>query len=213
MLTASTVLAADEAGTAEQRRAQLAEVQKKLTDPDPDMRQAYMEEIIASEDAAQIRIALRMAFTGDDQDLRATAMRGYLASAKEIVFDMKMPDAIQKQYDKAKMNPADLKELENAQGYYFINTYDGWHMTFDVLLTSYQMKSNAGKFGIKLNSSPAGSFTVVGDTVKGDISYQQGAYQSNCQIQFKPTPDLKLVGTLNCNIQLTPPITITAPLF
>lgn len=201
--------------SSQERRDQLAKVQEMLTDPDPLMREANMEEIIKSGDATRTRIALRIAVASDDKDLRALAMRAYLASAKEIVFDITMPDTLQKAYDAAKSNLDELNELFNHPNYEFMAQLHSWHMTLYIRIVDYNMRSNAGNFSETVNNmKEKGTFTVVGETVKGQLEYNVSGYPRQCHIVFKPTRELTLAGIIACDFgNHMPDLFISAPMF
>lgn len=219
---ASRALAEDDAApapqaqpfSAQERHDQLARVQEMLADPDPLMRQANLEGIVKTGDEAQIRIALKIAFASDDKDLRAQALRAYLATTKQIVFSIKLPPNLQRQYDNVKFNPEELSALVSKPGYGFIGSLQAWHMMFDISIAAFDMNGDEGKFTQTTDSEHKGTFTVVGDTVQGQGIYAVGEYTRSCQFSFKPTRELNLSGTLACDFgNNAPPETITAPLF
>jgi hypothetical protein len=206
--------AAAPAFSAQERHDQLARVQEMLTDPDPLMRQANLEAIVKTGDQAQIRIALKIAFASDDKELRALAMRAYLAAAKQIVFEIKLPAQLQKAYDNVKYNPEELAALTGKPGYGFIASLQAWHMMYDISIESFDMNANQGRFAQTTNKERRGTFTVVGDMVQGQGEYSVGEYTRQCQVSFRPTREMTLSGTLACDFgSNAPPQTITAPLF
>lgn len=201
---------------AKARRDQLAKVQEMLSDPDPLMREANMEQIIKSGDSTLIRVAEKIAFASDDQELRALAMRGYLASTKELVFEIKFPEELQKQYEEVKGDPQQLAALAQKKGQ-FISEFQNLHMSLVVKVSQYDMKSNIGIISQSTWSDGKGEFTVVGDTVNGQMRYSfdgPGSGVRLCQVMFKPTRELKLAGTLGCDLGLNVPTeSISASLF
>jgi hypothetical protein len=75
------------------------------------------------------------------------------------------------------------------------------------------MKGNGGRF-LQTTKDHKGTFTIVGDTVKGQMDYDFGTTVHQCQIAFKPNHDLTLTGTLACNFANNAPSeTITAQIF
>lgn len=79
----------------DERYAELQMVPEAINDPDPLMRLAQLEAIIAEDDAAKIQLALRTAFTVDDPNVRALALRAHFASYRTVVIQVEIPEEVQ----------------------------------------------------------------------------------------------------------------------
>lgn len=211
VMTLSPSWAAEPAQSPQARRDQLAKIQEMLGgEPDPLMRLANMEAIVASGDQTQIRLAVRMALASDDKDLRALAFRAYLASARELVFSITLPDAIQKKYDAVRNSPDDLRAFYETRNYEFIRHLHNWNMLLDVNVEKYSIEKNSGVLAEHSNQRNVGDFIVVGDTAKATIFYSG----FTCAISVTPTRNLDLVGTLSCaNFNAAPRLNISTGMF
>jgi hypothetical protein len=78
------------------RSAEFARIQDLLNDPDANARLAHMEEIVGSTDASRVQIAIRIAASSDDVDLRSLALRAYLASRPTVVFQLELPERLRR---------------------------------------------------------------------------------------------------------------------
>ena len=174
--------------TPQERREQLAKVQEQLGDPDPLMRLAYMEDIMASGDGLRMQIAMRTAFASDDPDLRAIALRAYLASHKEFTFDVILPPDLQKLVDSA--TSGTRQELNKR--YPFLVTLTNYAYKIHLKVTDYKMEENVG--GMVANAGEA-PFSITGDELSMMITL---ANIGPCYIDFSPTRKQALEGTIAC---------------
>lgn len=186
------------ARTPQERRDQLAKVQEMLADPDPLLRLANMEAIVASGDALKIRIAIRTAFASDDTELRGLALRAYLATHKEITFDVLLPPAAQKQYDAT--SPDKVQEIYRQ--YPFLERLYGAAFRFRLMLTDYTL----GQDGGTLQSGNEGHFTITGERFSTFVGVRD---IGSCYVDFWPGRKQTLDGTLACGSW--PKLAITAP--
>jgi hypothetical protein len=171
------------------RRDQLVKVQEQLADPDPLVRLAYMEEIMSSGDALRMQIAMRTAFASDDPDLRAIALRGYLAGHKEFTFDIVLPPAMQKAYEER--TPKTEAELDRT--YPQLRTLVAWSQRIHFIVTDYKFGDSSGE--MKTTTSGAAKFNFTGDTVS---TVQELSYVGQCYFDFGPTNKQTLDGTMSC---------------
>jgi hypothetical protein len=153
---------------AQSRREELAKLQEMLSDPDPNARLAYLEEIVKTDDVTKIQSALRIVFQSDDQHMRALAVRAYIASFKELTFDLQLQPEIQRQYDDAQADPAKGKELLKKFPYIEFLSKQGFRLR--LVFGTYDISSSGGIVsGSSLGNGSNGAFTTSGDRVTGSV--------------------------------------------
>jgi hypothetical protein len=192
----------------EARREDLAKVKESLADPDPLMRLANLEAIINSGDALKTQVALRLAFQSDDADLRALAMRGYIASRKELIFDILLPAAIQRQYEQAQADPDSLKSFLAARHY--LQQLVSQVFRVHYLIMKYDASKTTGEIRDPTRGEVS-TFFISGDRLAASaINY----YFGTCNIDFRPSSGM-LKGTLGCDFggRGSPKLEISAPMF
>ncbi len=184
------------------RRDQIAKVQEMLADPDPMMRLANMESIVNSGDLLKLQVALRTALSSDDAALRGLAMRAYLATRKEITFDIVLPAPIQKQVDAAQFDQTALQELSRKYDFlrFVLAQSSRFHLTFD----DYSFNQDVGT----LESARKASFSITGDKLSTLVPL---IGLGTCYVDFKPTRNLTFEGTMACGPW--PKLAISAPIF
>ena len=173
-------------------------MQEQLSDPDPLLRLAYMEDILASGDTLRMRIAMRTAFAGDDPDLRALALRGYLAGHKEFTFDITLPPAMQKALDSR--TPSNAQEL--SRQYPMLSVLSSWSKRVHLELTEFNFADSSGQ--IKATETRPARFAITGDVLSTVLGF---AGVGQCYIDFGPTARQTLEGTMAC--QNWPKLAIT----
>ncbi len=186
----------------ESRRDDIAKVQEMLADPDPLMRLTNMELIVKSGDSLKLQIALPIAFTGDDKDLRGLALRAYLASRKEITFEIALPSNIQAQLDASRSDP--IAERAFDAKYRFVAYITQNASRFQLIFPDYAFPQDRGTTH---SDGLDSSFTITGDrlTVRVPL-HNWGA----CYVDFSPKGKI-FSGTLACGGW--PQLAITAPSF
>jgi hypothetical protein len=202
-MLSSVALAQSGPSSPQERRDQIAKVQEMLADPDPLLRLANMEAIVSSGDALKIMIATRTAFASDDADLRGLAMRAYLATHREITFDVLLPPAIRQQYDTA--TPGTLKDLN--QQYSFLPALRQAAFRIHLKLTEYTLGQDNGKVA---SDNYTSEFTITGEKFSTRLLMTYfGVY---CYIDFSSSRRQTLDGTLACEKDW-PKLAISAPIF
>lgn len=199
----------------EAKRAELAQIQEQLSDPDSLKRQAAIMTIVESGDAAKIDFALRIALASDDPSVRAIALRAYMANLKELRFDVQSPPDIQRQLDAALSgDPERIAGLMTRYPYLKALSRSEYQVHFR--LKNYAMSSNTGQAEVQNDLT----FTISGDRVSG-----KGALFADwveCGFEFQPQMIVKnsppvLKGSLQCaqtmGAYFIPRLTITAPMF
>lgn len=185
-----------------ERRDQIAKVQEMLADPDPLMRLANMEAIVNSGDPLKLEVALRTALSSDDVELRGLAMRAYLATRKEITFDIVLPPPIEKQVDAARFDSTALRNLGGK--YDFLGHVLSVSSKFHLVFKEYAFAQDRGTVEAQ-NDAP---FTITGDKFSSLVALPG---LGNCYVDFRPTPQRAFEGSMACGNW--PPLTISAPVF
>lgn len=186
----------------QERRDQMAKVQEMLADPDPLLRLANMESIVNSGDSLRLQVALRAALSSDDADLRGLAMRAFLATRKEVVFDIVLPPPMQKQVDDARFDRSALQDLEKR--FSFLPGLLGFASKFQLRFKDYAFSQDRGT----VESANAANFSITGDKFSTLVSINN---YSGCYIDFVPSRRLTFEGTMACGSW--PKLSISAPIF
>ena len=100
------------AQTPQERVAQIQEWRENCSDPNPDLRLAYIEAALAESDPTLSRICLELALLSDDPNIRDLGLRAALARAERLIFELEMPAAYQAALESARTDSAreDVKE-------------------------------------------------------------------------------------------------------
>ncbi|MEW7009646.1 hypothetical protein [Lentilitoribacter sp. EG35] len=77
--------------SAEERAGELKNWREQCNHPDPDLRLAYLEAALETNDASINRICVRLALKSDNADLRNLGLRAAIASFDQITFEVDMP--------------------------------------------------------------------------------------------------------------------------
>jgi hypothetical protein len=188
------------ASSPESRRDEIAKVQEMLADPDPLMRLTNMESIVKSGDTLKLQIALPIAFTGDDKDLRGLALRAYLASRKEITFEVALPSNVQAQLDASRSDP--IAERAFGTKYPFVSFIARYANRFQLSFPDYAFAQDRGT---AYSASQTGAFTITGDRLAVKLLLNGWG---ECYVDFSPKGQV-FSGTLACGSW--PQLAITAP--
>jgi len=178
---------------AQARRDQLAKIPELLADPDPNARIANMEGILATNDSTMIQVALRLAFQSDDVNLRSLAMRAYIASVKELTFDIAVPDAVKSQYDAVQFDPRSKDEF--FRSYSYMQKLEQLGFRDHLVFQRYSRTESTGTLvDARMNSDPA-VFSISGDRLS--VRVHEG-WNGFCYIDFRPSNNMTLQGTMSC---------------
>jgi hypothetical protein len=172
-----------------------------LADPDPLMRLTNMESIVKSEDSLKLQAALRTAFAGDDKELRGLALRAYLATRKEITFEVMLPPEVQAAYDTSRSDPS--AERAFKQKYPFHTYLTGSANRFQLGFPDYAFAQDRGT---AYSERRNGSFTITGERLTTMLPLHNWG---QCYVDFAPTRRQAFEGTLACGPW--PKLAITAP--
>src|ERR1017187_6992916 len=197
--------------SAQARREELEKNQEVLSDPDPNARLADMEKIVNSGDTTRIESALKIVFHSDDQSMRALGLRAYIASLKELTFEIQLPAQIQRQYDDAQGDADKTKELSTKFPYLEVLAKSG--LLVRIVFSKYDMTKSTGV--ADSGSGRPGTFTISGDRLTGSMP-TRFLYNPTCNFDFRPATDMSLKGTLTCEaigVYIFPRFQISAPIF
>jgi hypothetical protein len=194
------------------RRDQLAEVNQKLADPDPDVRTSYMESVIASGDTTLIQKSIGVAMRSDDASLHNLALRAYMASIHEIIFSVVFPEKLKARIDEAAMDAEAQKALNESVPWLGDVQYNG--ASVDIGIFKYSFSGNTGGWSWNRDHNSWGKwagadgiFTITGDRLSGAVGFAN----KNCNIVVRASADLTLRGTMLCTGGL-PALQIAAPM-
>lgn len=81
------------------RYGELQAVLDAINDPDPLMRLAQLEEILAKGNATEVQLAIRTAFGVDDPNVRSLALRAHFASFRSFIVTADYPEEIKRILD------------------------------------------------------------------------------------------------------------------
>ena len=180
------------AATPAARREQFAKDQEAIGDPDPMMRVANMEAIIASNDGLRIDFAIRAAFASDDSQMKGLAMRAYFATHKQMTFDIALPPSVQAQYDSG--SPSTIDELKRH--YQYLATVSDIAFRVQFMLPEYTLGQNTGTISSYPDGSSPANFTITGTRLTALVHMKGIA--NDCYVDIRPGPTQTLAGTLAC---------------
>jgi hypothetical protein len=195
---------------AQARRDQLAKIPELLADPDPNARMANMETILATNDATMIQAALRLAFRSDDASLRSLAFRAYIANLKGVTFDILISDKVKSLYEAAQDDPRRQNEFYSI--YSYIRKLEQLGFRDHLVFQRYNSTESTGTLVDARRENDPAEFAISGDRLSARVREAWGGY---CNIEFRPSNDMTLQGTMSCEEYNGPfpKFTITAPLF
>jgi len=186
----------------EARRDEIAKVAEMMADPDPLMRLTNMEAIVKSGDTLKLQVALRIALTGEDRELRGLALRAYLVSRKEITFEVMLPSNIQAQFDASRSDPA-AEHVFSARNPY-VNYLAASASRFQLSFPDYAFEQDRGTAHCDVNT---GQFAIIGDRLAVKLPLNNWG---ECYVDFSPKGQM-FSGTVACGSW--PKLAITAPSF
>lgn len=108
--SAHTNAATDRAGL-------LKEWREKCNDPDPDLRLAYIEQAILSNDTPIQRICTKIALESDNNDIRNLGLRTAISASTQITFHVEMPQKIADDLKKAGNDEDRIKKVTSSSEY------------------------------------------------------------------------------------------------
>lgn len=153
--------------SAADRAGELKTWREQCSDPDPDLRLAYVEAALESEDASVARICIRQSLDSANADIRNLGLRAALAAADRITFAVTPPATLAKALQEAKGDAKKLGELERS------HEMRHWRVLqsgLTVEIDEADLKSGTSKWhplaGLgERHKSYVGQATVTGDAV------------------------------------------------
>jgi hypothetical protein len=206
-LAAMTFVHPVTAQVATDRAGEIKTWRDQCADPDIDLRTAYIEQAIATEDMAVMRVCLRQALESDDADIRNLGLRAALASIAQLNFEVTIPPELDKAYAEAKSNAKKLKEIDN---YYVSNNYRVIKPGLIFMIDGADVSAGTSKWypmaGLEaLNDNYFGTTQVIGDK----LTWVGKAYlqQSPCTLSVRLDAGAALTGSFQCGEQWAFPVT------
>ena len=201
-----------QAPSPQQRRAELAKVQEMINDPDPLTRLVNMETIVEEGDALKVQIAIRTAMTSDDRDLRSLAMKAFIARLSEVTFAMSGDPKDVNDLQRASSDQARNEILHRRNN--FLKHLDSAKFTQKFIFRKFDLKTGKGEVAREGYTTQAyhwRNVAVIGDRLVFTSETCIGGYNNcKCEVELRPTKDLKLVGTARCQLSDWPVINLSA---
>ncbi|MFC0009348.1 hypothetical protein [Devosia nitrariae] len=198
------------AQTAVERASELKTWREQCSDPDADLRAAYVEAAIASGDMAIMRVCVRQSLESDNADIRNLGLRAAIASTDQLLFEVEIPAALAEALDKAGNDKDELNEIGR------------WHVTqmWNIMRTGLvfvisdaDITSGASEWlPLAQMTAPHRNYTgkasVIGDRVTWVGSARLPV--TDCRLNLGLVSGPMLEGTFQCaNVE---PFTVRAPL-
>jgi hypothetical protein len=193
-LIAGPALAQD----ATERAGELKAWREQCSDPDIDLRTAYLEAAIESADVAVIRICVRQSLMSDDADIRNLGLRAALASVNQLLFEVTMPEEVAAAYKKA---GKDEKQLNEISAWFMIRDWNSLRAGLTVAVEGAEVASGTSTWYPLVNRSSMsdnskGTAAIVGD----QVNWTGSMYLSNsdCTMNLKLSENGTLDGVMLC---------------
>jgi len=198
LLAGVTLLGSPDAGAQEaKRREELSKVLDRINDPDPLLRIAVLEEVLARGNATEVQLAIKSALNGNDPDLKSLAMRGYAANLRDLYLDSALPEEVQAAIAQSNAKDRDAAAARRAISEWRQATGDRVHVRLE------KMDAKTGRFtayGMNRLSKPdertAGEGHIVGTRMRMNIGILS---LRRCVIELAPTNALMLQGSATCD--------------
>jgi hypothetical protein len=186
------------AETAIERASEIKTWRDQCSDPDADLRIAYIEAAIASKDMAIMRVCVRQSLESDNADIRNLGLRAAIASVDQLRFDADMPASLAAALKKAGNDDDALRDVGRlyvAQMWSYLETGLVFSIT-DADITS----GTSTWWPLAQLDSPSDNFkgkaTVVGDQVTWVGSAR--LVLTDCRLNLDLVAGPMLQGTFQC---------------
>ena len=175
---------------------------QQCNEPDIDLRMAYVEEAIKSDDKILQRICLRQSLESDNADIRNLGLRAAMASLSQITFKVEMPQQLKEEYEKA---GKDEKKLSKVSKIPLNGLYQ--HIRSGL---SFVIKDAVGSKGTstwhslvgltKPDDVHKGETTIIGEnlTWTGSVAHPNPSYHVPCKLNAHITAGAILKGEFQC---------------
>lgn len=186
-----------------ERRAELAKIADRINDPDPLLRIAFFEEIVAKGDPVATQIAVKTALASNDGELKNIALRAYFQSTNQLEFAIAPPPGLEQRLQTTRQGSTERTQL----GYHLRNVQDFMRLTGGLLVFQFdQADLSQGTFVVySLNGQRGRNEQVKGNgSIRGGIvlfssTIAPPQLRHHCSLQVKPSADLKLTGEMTCD--------------
>ena len=198
----------------QQRHDELAKLKEKLADPDPLVRVASMEAMVASGDATEMNVAIRAALASNDPSLRNLAMRSWVAGLKRLTVDIVLPGDLQKRAEQAELDPKQASALFTTNKWLGAWAAFGFQASF--AFVDIDVSKNTGKvYSIPgQDERYATDFTISGTQLFITTALSFPAINAvPCSFRLSPAADVTLSGTVSCDFGYpSPRLAVTGPM-
>lgn len=190
------------------RYGELQAVIDAINDPDPLMRLAQLEEILAKGDATEVQLAIRTAFGVDDPNVRSLALRAHFASFRSFIVTADYPEEIKTILDG---KDEKLKEQVRKNYEYFLKflSYHGFQFAFQSEYPSADALEFATRSlnGLSPNDQDKDRYPGSGNIRGGLIDIVSSIHERagitssvSCSFEFSEYDAFTLKGYAACNI-------------
>lgn len=198
-----------------ERYSELQAVVEAINDPDPLMRLALLEEVIAKGDATEVQLAIRTAFTIDDPNVRSLALRAHFASFRTVVITAEFPEQLQTAID---AGGDALEAARNGWGNHFgFMDYLGRTFTFqtkyDGSSPEFVVYSLNGRSTPDAEQSGNGNIKGAVVTLQSSVRVGRNSAGENCTFEFTKYVGFTITGVGSCDWGSTLPFPVTLHLF
>ena len=195
------------------RAASFQTWREQCSDPDPDLRLAYLEGAIASKDASVQRICIRLALQSDNADIRNLGLRAAIATIPQITFIPTMPRSLEVDLRRAAEDENLMKRVRDS---YISRLYDATQNGLKMCSDNAEVgKStflwNTLAANIDLRKERYYKATILGSRINwsGNVIIS-GGNSLTCTVNVALTREGRLAGKLSC--EGSPPMDIIADL-
>jgi hypothetical protein len=197
---------------ADQRAAQLKAVVASVTTPDRERNIANFEQLMESNDARRIELAVRTLVASDDAVLRGMAMRGYVAVTRDLVLQVALSPAEMKVLQEARTADR-VGQLSGANGH--LQALNQVLFKFTLTFEPTSIREPRGKVVAAANKAYTdyvSTYAVRGDRIT--FTTRPAFNWSACDFELAPRKDATIVGTMTCpNSNIQVPVHLIAPMF
>lgn len=186
----------------QQRAAELEEVAVALADPDPMMRLAALEEILASGDRRTIGLATALAMRSEDRALRGAGMVAYMEQQGVIEFDLSYPGPLEEQYQAAQYDADKLNKFFQDAGKLlgvFPKGIHGQGRKFTVVVELDDDQMGGKAFSLMGSKRHEGDLRINGDLAEMLFpTIPLSNRWHSCSLRITPTGEGLIGGDLRC---------------
>lgn len=195
--------------SAAERAGELKSWREQCADPDVDLRIAFLEVAIESDDRVIQRICIRQALQSTDSDIVNLGLRAAISVQERITFEVALPESIEKAIKEAEGNQDELSRIYRS-GIHNVFERIRPSITFEVEDASLMSATSTWYALVNRNSVDdklKGPATITGHSVNW---VGRTELNTRCTLDASLNSGTKLTGTLQCNDYA--PYLITAPL-